>query len=464
MSLRGLHRWFLSARVTVLLLCLLALLLLLSIVLPQDPTHGAETVASLARERPVMGFLLETLGMRRMATSPVFLAVLGLFFLNLALVLASRVGPTWRRIAIRPRSEKGLEAWSRLEERLDAPLPAGWKTGEAARTLRGFGYQVRRPGERILFGVKHRTAPLGFLLFHLSFFLLCAGGVLIYYTRFVGSAVLSEGQPFLGRYTEVERRPLLGEIPSPDFALVSVDPRFERGEPVHLSALFRFERGGSSFERRARVNDPARWGAATLLVNQAGLAPVLWLQDGQGFTLDRVAAPVRTRGGEPTDIPVLGGRWTLRVFPLGPARGFPARGDFPETALRFELDGEEGRLFEGSLRPGEAASFPGGRLVLEELRYWVGFRVIAERGGGLLVAGFVLGTLGLIWRLLLYRRELVVSWDDRELRLVGRAEYFSARFRRELGTVRDTLARGPGSVATAPAVEGRPGEEEEGET
>ena len=93
-----------------------------------------------------------------------FLGVLGVFFLNLAAVLAVRLGPTWRRIALRPRAEDGLKAWARMEESLAAALPEGFGVGTAARALRGFGYQSRKVGEHTLWGVKHRTAPLGFLL------------------------------------------------------------------------------------------------------------------------------------------------------------------------------------------------------------------------------------------------------------------------------------------------------------
>ena len=42
-----------------------------------------------------------------------------------------------------------------------------------------------------------------------------------------------------------------------------------------------------STSRTSRVNHPAKWGDVSLLVEQASLAPVLWLQDGRGFTLAR---------------------------------------------------------------------------------------------------------------------------------------------------------------------------------
>ena len=52
---------------------------------------------------------------------------------------------------------------------------------------------------------------------------------------------------------------------------------------------------------------------------------------------------------------------------------------------------------------------------------------------------FLLGTIGLIWRLMLYRREVAIVWDGKSFAVAGRAEYFSHRFREELATMRDLL-------------------------
>ena len=49
-----------------------------------------------------------------------------------------------------------------------------------------------------------------------------------------------------------------------------------------------------------------------------------------------------------------------------------------------------------------------------------------------------------------YRREVAVTWDDRQLRLVGRSEYFSGRFQDELRAILSTLGRGPDASGTAP--------------
>jgi hypothetical protein len=433
----------------VVLLCLLALLLLLHVVLPQVNVVGEEELRSIASGNALYRFVLVDLGFGRMPTSPVFLTVLSLFFLNLLLVLVARIGPTIRRTVLKTRSEKGLQAWARLEESLTGSLPRGWNAGDAARTLRDFGYQVRRPGERTFWGVKHRTAPLGFLLFHISFFLICAGGMLIYYTRFVGAAVLVESQEFAGEYSEIERRPPLGDPDDLVFSLERVETRFERGEPIHLGAVFRFHQAGTTVERRARVNKPARWGSARILVHRAGLATVLWLQDSRGFTVDRIVSPVRTRGGPPSQIPLGDGTMVAIVQPLDPNAPFPSREELRDQSLRFVVARESLVLFDGKLRPGQAAQLEDQRLVLEELRYWIGLRVIAERGGGLLIAGFTAGVVGLIWRLLWYRREIAVTWDERSFHVVGRSEYFSGRFRGELRSLRSVLERGTDERASA---------------
>ncbi len=432
-----------SLKTTLALLCLLALLLLLSMLLPQRSVIGDEAFAQLVTSSPTARFFLLRLGLGSMPTSPWFLGALGLFFANLGAVLTARARPTWRRIGFRPRPEAGLRSWAWAEPELSGVPPRDFGPGSVVGILRGFGYRPKKVGERAVWGVKHRTAALGFLLFHLSFFLLCAGGVLLYYTRFVGSVALTEGQEFDGEYRQVLRLPPSGEIPVPIFSLVSVDPRFEGGEPTHLGAVLRFSGTGMSAERPASINHPASWGAARIYVQQAGLTPVFWLQDAQGFTLDRVAAPV-SRAAEATEVPLDGDR--LAVFVESPGR-FPHREDLSGVGLEIEVVGEAAEpLFRGRLGPGAVADLGGERLVLEEIRYWAGIQVISERGGGVLIAGFVIGIAGLIWRLMLHRREVAVVWDDDRFTLVGRSEYFPWRFREELSGLFSTLGAAPAAT------------------
>jgi hypothetical protein len=202
-----------------------------------------------------------------------------------------------------------------------------------------------------------------------------------------------------------------------------------------LQAKLLIQYAGGSTSRTSRVNHPVRWGDVSLLVEQAGLAPVLWLQDPKGFTLDRLVTPARTRGGPPTEVPLSGGRVLVLIHPLSSPDLFPGRDERSSAAMRFQVLESGELVFDGELQPGEAVELEQGRLVLEDFRYWIDIKIISERGGGLLITGFVIGILGLVWRLLWYRREVAITWDDEMLRLVGRSEYFSKRFREELEAV-----------------------------
>ena len=63
MSVRNLLRFLTSARLTVALLCLLAVLLLLNVALPQESLLGEERFAQIVEGRPAFRFLLVTLGL-----------------------------------------------------------------------------------------------------------------------------------------------------------------------------------------------------------------------------------------------------------------------------------------------------------------------------------------------------------------------------------------------------------------
>ncbi|HSN90495.1 MAG TPA: cytochrome c biogenesis protein ResB [Anaeromyxobacteraceae bacterium] len=442
--MRRLREAAVSLRTTAVLLSALALLLLLSVALPQaagDPERFARAVAS----GPAARFLLVTLGLGNAATSPPFLAVLGLFFLNLAAVLADRMGTTLRRVRFAPPTAAQRDALLGPGA-LEGALPEGDAGARARQILDGLGYRTAPAGERALWGVKHRLALLGFPVFHLSFFVLCAGGLLLYLTRDVVTVLAAEGQAVDSGSGGVVRRAPLGPPPPVRIAVDRVDVRLEEGRPVHLSAALRLDAPGAP-PQTARVNHPAAWGHLSVLVERAGIAPVLWLVDGQGYTLDRVAVLVAAPGGLPTRVK-LGPAADLEavVEPAAMGSGFPERAGLPTAGVRLRLVSRDRDVFEGTLRPGQAAEADGRRLVLQEVRYWAGLRLVSERGGGVLVAGFLLAVVGIAWRMVWARREVVVAWDGGRLRLGGRGEFTPARFREELEAIRD-LVSGPRSGA-----------------
>jgi hypothetical protein len=441
MSFRNTAGAVTSPRSTVVLICLLSAMLFLNVSLPQERVVGEERFSEITEGSPAARFVLDTLGLGRMSVSPVFLGVMGVFFIHLTAVLVKRTGVTFRRTRPRPPSRGTLESWTTGEKALRRTCDGELDRRHVLGVLKGFGYRAMPAGEGAVWSVKHRTAPLGFLLFHLSFFLICLGGAAIYYTRFVGTARVVEGHRFTG-FSNVIREAPLGGTPQLQFVVQEVDARFDGGRPVHLSAQLRFLGPGGGEFKRSRINHPAHWGSASVMVNRAGLAPQLWLQDLQGFTLARIAVAADTMSGRPTVLPLGEGRWQVELRPLVESTAFPDREALAATPIGVKVTRGEEVLFDGTLRSGQDAVFDDVVLVLHEVGYWVALYVVAERGGGLLIAGFLVGTIGLMWRLMLYRREVAVVWEADSFAVAGRAEYFSNRFRQELETIATYLERG----------------------
>lgn len=418
-------------------LLLLAALLLLNVVVPQEGL-GAASAPSAVPPPGAARFMLETLGFSHLSTSPLFVLVLGLFLLNLALVLVARAGNTLRRARFHPPEAGQLALWSKRPEAITFARPPGWDPSWGVTVLRGLGYRTASPGLQALWGVKNRAAVLGFPLFHLSFFVLCLGGLSLYYTRDVGTLKLVEGQTRdLTSATVVRRSPLGGAEPG-QLTLEEVDPVIEGGKPIHLGVRLRLD---GSPGQDASVNHPAQWADLTVLVDRAGLAPTFWLRDAAHYTVDRVAAPVPGSAAEGFPVPLAGGALEVVVFPIPVGERFPTRERLSTVALSVRVTRQGETLYSGPLRPGQSVRIGEHQLTLEAVHYWAGLRLVRERGGATLILGFLMMVVGLVWRMVWYRRELGLTWDETHLVLSGYCEFFPTQFREELESIRGLLEK-----------------------
>lgn len=416
-----------SIRTTVVLLIVMSLLLLATVIVPQRSVAGEDVIARAIASGGVQAFVLDTLGFAVMATSPVFLAALALFYVNLAAVMIDRMPSMFGRMRVRVPTPEAAVQWLASPKALVGSAEQPIDAGVVIPHLRGFGFRPSRVSSSSMYAVKHRYAAAGFLLFHVSFFFLVAGGALIWYTRFVGETRVVEGQTADAKNAVVRRRPPIGGDPDLAFTLERMTPSFDRGEATDLRAAIRFADGSAA---EAWVNGPAERGAWSLLVIDVGIAPVFWLQDARGFGVDRVAAPADR--GTAVSVPLASGVAIVEVQPRPLGAAFPSREALATLPLDVIIRQQGAEVFRGTLRPGEAATIRGGRVVLSEVRYWAGMKLISERGGTLLILGFVLATIGATWRLLLHRRDLVIGWDGRSFRIAGHGEWFADRDRREL--------------------------------
>jgi len=109
----------------------------------------------------------------------------------------------------------------------------------------------------------------------------------------------------------------------------------------------------------------------------------------------------------------------------------------PVFFISAERDGK--KVAEGLIPKNGSLEFSGYRLEMRDMPFWVRFFVVKQRGLSILYAGFAIATIGVIWRLLFYRREIIGAVREidggRCLVVSGRSEYYKSLAEDEFNTL-----------------------------
>lgn len=290
----------------------------------------------------------------------------------------------------------------------------------------------------LLYASRGRFSPVGNLLFHLAFLPLLLGVAASTFFRFEGSARLTEGYPFTGtirEYSSVSISPL-GALPEVSFFLNKITPSFWKGDLLFtdLRADVKDRLGPGSIW----MSSPYRMGGASITINGIGLTPMYILRDRAGMELDAgyVNLAVFTPGNEDHfEIPGYPYQIFVSFYPdhemvEGKVVNRSMNTKNPLYAVRIF----RGRvpLYSGMLKPEDDAVFENLRLSFPDFRYWGEFRIVRDPGFAFIWVAFFLFGVGLIWRLLLYRREIIVVRSDEGVILYVDSDYFQALFLEKL--------------------------------
>jgi hypothetical protein len=109
----------------------------------------------------------------------------------------------------------------------------------------------------------------------------------------------------------------------------------------------------------------------------------------------------------------------------------------------FRISARQGDrvITEKTVKRGERMVIGPYVLEFRDLRRWIAFQVVREMGAGPLVAGFALAVVGLILRLIFYRREIRIVQNGERMWIDGTSEYYQHSFTDELDQLTDTLCR-----------------------
>lgn len=294
-------------------------------------------------------------------------------------------------------------------------------------------------GNKIVHAFRGSIAPLGNIVFHLSFFFLLAGIILGLFYRFEGKAFVIEGNSFDGKRESYETLDLStkGSLPDINFKLDSVRPEFWGNLLLFtdLKADMTLKDGSKG---SAWLSEQLSIGGAGISINGLGYAFRYRLKDKDGHELASglSRANVYMPGSEDRlTIPGYPHKFIVGYYPDarvkdGKVSNVSMNRKNPLIGLRVY----RGRLpvFTGLLKEGEEVEFDSLKISFPEVKYWGDFTILKNPGFKFIWMSFTMMLAGLIWRFVFFRREVVIVDGDAGLSFYFRSDIFPKLFGKSL--------------------------------
>lgn len=423
-----------SLRFTILLISLLGLIFAIGLWIPQKRLLKTIYI-EWQRNSPDLVAILDVLGLTTIYTSPITITLWLLFFLNLSLVLWQRWPIIKGRITLSETRIADPVTAGGYPFRGSYPLPNDIDGEKILGLLRNKRYTVLGDAAGF-YGVKNRLAPLAFMLFHLSFFLILLGGLISVYTEFIGYLDLAQGESFkgeLGRYNSSPqpKMPQIGSPPDASFTVKSIVPHIVHNTPTGISVLLVDSRGET---HEVDINRPYTTENSSFVFKHLGVAPLITIKDAaSGREIDTAYLKLDVLQRRPDRFSLAGFTFTATFYPdyvLEAGKRATRSMEFNNPMFFFAVEQDGKKVAEGLVPKNGALEFAGYRLEMRDMPFWVRFYVVKQRGLSILYAGFAIATIGVIWRLLFFRREIVGSVREQDgvrcLEVAGRSEYYKS--------------------------------------
>jgi hypothetical protein len=420
-----------SLRFTILLICLLGLIFAIGLWVPQQ--RLLKTIyLEWQRNSPALVAFLDALGLTTIYTSPITITLWVLFFLNLTLVLWQRLPLVKNRITLSETKITDPVTAGGYSFRKSYPLPADMDGEKIIGLLRKCRYTVLGDATGF-YGVKNRLAPIAFMLFHLSFFLILLGGLISVYTEFIGYIDLAQGESFQGELNRYNaspqpKMPEIGSPPSASFTVKSIIPRVIHNTPTGISVLLVDSHGKP---HDVDINRPYTTEHTSFVFKHLGVSPLFVLRDASGKETGGAYIKLDVLQRKPDRFALDDFTFTATFYPdyvLEDGKRATRSMEFNNPVFFISVEKYGKKIAEGLVPKNGVLEFAGHRLEMRDMPFWVRFYVVKQRGLSILYAGFAIATIGVIWRLLFYRREIVGAVREQDgvrcLVVAGRSEYY----------------------------------------
>jgi cytochrome c biogenesis protein ResB len=314
------------------------------------------------------------------------------------------------------------------------PLPAGLDGETVVARLRRRRFTVLGNASGF-YAVKNRLSPLAFVLFHVSFYLILLGGLISVYTEFIGYVDLAQGESFhgeLGRYNASPsvKLPAFGSPPVVSLTVNGIVPKVVQNTPTGISVKL-MDRQGLTHE--VGINTPYSTGPTSFVFKHLGMAPHFVFKDTGGKVVENALVKLDVLTRKPDKFIMAGYTFTATFYPdyvLVNGKRATRSMEFNNPMFYIIVEKEGKKIADGLVPKNGVLEFAGNRLEMRELRYWVRFYVIAQRGLPILYLGFAVACIAIIWRMIFFKREILGAVRDNEgerrLVVAGRSEYYKS--------------------------------------
>lgn len=470
-DLRRLYQFFRRPKATIFIITIVLVLFLIGLVVPQKGFYRSRAqFEQWNTDHPVLSFLISGLGLNEIYVAPITVFFLGLFFVNLLVVLIHRVPFVLRRsyiidrrstVAGMDRVKEDPQAFSIVVDEVPSLKEAGIAKTAASFFRRRFWFVMMSESGRSFVAVRNRFSPIGFIFFHISFIFCLVGGLLVMYTRFSGNLLLTEGEEFhsdIKQFRTIRNDPkIFHALPELGIKLLKVIPSYEGSVGTGLAVSMKVQYFSETVNAVTRVNEPFRKGAVSILPESTGISPLFILRKKGGEELQGGYFSLYVLKGQEDSFQLPDSPYVTYVqfYPdFAEEGGKPFTKSFemrnPVFHLRIK---EKGRvLYDGFRRVGEWAAFDGLELSCREIRHWADLLIVREYGTVPLFIGFFVGAIGLVMRLIFFQKTVRVHVEECgevcTLYISGRSEYYQQMFREDLGRlILDLTSALKGSMA-----------------
>ncbi|MEI6704354.1 MAG: cytochrome c biogenesis protein ResB [Deltaproteobacteria bacterium] len=431
--LNKITKYLSSTRFTILLICLLGLMFIIGLWVPQK--NLLKTIyIEWQRNAPGLVAFLDALGLTSIYSSPITITLWLLFFLNLSLVLWQRMPLVKSRIAISDAKITDPVTSGGYPFRGSYPLPVGLNGDTVIAMLRKCRYTVLGDAAGF-YGVRNRLAPIAFMFFHLSFFLILLGGLINLYTKFTGYVDLAQGESFQGELERYNQKPWIklpkiGSPPNVSFTIQSIVPQVVGDTATGISIKL-VDAGGKSHD--VGINTPYNTDYSSFVFINLGVAPLFVLMDPEGREIGGSYFKLNVIKGNQDNFRLGDFVITARFYPdyvLEQGQHLTKTQEFNNPTFFLTVERDRNKIAESVVPKNGSMVFGGYRLEMREMPYWVRFYVNKQRGISIVYLGFAIASIAIIWRLLFYKREIIGAVRDQDgvrcLVVAGRSEYYKS--------------------------------------